>query len=146
MSEVLFILTVIFGAYVFCVVTSSSKKSTNKSTIPVVEPEKPAVAVAMESSAHEPVSKTEPLKTATPELVTDTNKKTNTKKGLKNPKSGEIATSYTNYRFTKRWIKDALVSEGLLEKVYKNNELNAETEAVIKAAIARLETMEQYKV
>ncbi len=146
MSEVLFILTVIFGAYVFCVVTSSSKKSTNKSTVPVVEPEKPAVTVSMESSPPEPVSKTEPPKTAITELVTNTDKKTSTKKGLKNPKSGEIATSYANYRFTKRWIKEALVSEGLLEKVYKNNELNADTEAAIKAAIARLETMEQYKV
>jgi hypothetical protein len=145
MSEVLFILTVIFGAYVFCVVTTSSKKSTNKSTI-VTEPEKPVAAVSMDSSAHKPVSKTAPLKTTGTELVTDSDKKTSTKKGLKNPISGEIATSYANYRFTKRWIKDALVSEGLLEKVYKNNELNAETEAAIKAAIAKLEAMEQYRV
>ena len=67
-------------------------------------------------------------------------------RGLKDPKTGDIATTYSNYRFSKRWIKEALVTEGLLEKVYKNNELNAEIEASIKAAIAKLESIEQYKV
>ncbi|MDO9423725.1 MAG: hypothetical protein Q7T40_05995 [Methylobacter sp.] len=65
--------------------------------------------------------------------------------GLKDPKTAEITTAYSNYRFTKRWIKDALVAEGLLEKVYKNNELNAETEAKIKDAISKLEAMNKYK-
>lgn len=65
--------------------------------------------------------------------------------GLKNPTTGEIATTYSNYRFTKRWIKEALVAEGLLDKIYKNNELNADTEASIKQALAKLEALEQYK-
>lgn len=65
--------------------------------------------------------------------------------GLKDPKTGEVVTTYNNYRFTKRWIKDALVAEGLLEKVYSGNELNAETDAKIKAAIAKLEAMDKYK-
>ena len=71
--------------------------------------------------------------------------KTNAKKGLLNPITGEVATTYSNYRFTKRWIKEALVTEGLLEKVYKNNELNADTEADIKAALAKLEVIDKYK-
>lgn len=65
--------------------------------------------------------------------------------GLKDPKTGEVATAYSNYRFTKRWIKDALVAEGLLDKVYTANELNAETDAKIKTAIAKLEGMSKYK-
>ncbi|HEY8098043.1 MAG TPA: hypothetical protein VIE65_18440 [Methylobacter sp.] len=65
--------------------------------------------------------------------------------GLKDPKTGEVATAYGNYRFTKRWIKDALVAEGLLDKVYTANELNAETDAKIKTAIAKLEAMSKYK-
>jgi hypothetical protein len=65
--------------------------------------------------------------------------------GLKDPKTGEVVTAYSNYRFTKRWIKEALVAEGLLEKVYAGNELNADTEAKIKAAIGKLETMDKYK-
>jgi cell division septation protein DedD len=65
--------------------------------------------------------------------------------GLKNPKTGEVVTTYSNYRFAKRWIKDALVEEGLLEKVYAGNELNPDTEAKIKAAIGKLEAMDKYK-
>jgi len=65
--------------------------------------------------------------------------------GLKDPKTGEVTTTYSNYRFTKRWIKDALVTEGLLEKVYTANELNSDTDAKIKEAIAKLEAMDKYK-
>jgi outer membrane biosynthesis protein TonB len=65
--------------------------------------------------------------------------------GLKDPKSGEVVTSYSNYRFIKRWIKDALVTEGLLEKVYAANELNTATDSAIKEAIAKLEAMDKYK-
>lgn len=65
--------------------------------------------------------------------------------GLKDPISGEIVTTYSNYRFTKRWIKEALVAEGLVEKVYKNDELNAAVEAKIKEAIAKLEGNKKYQ-
>jgi hypothetical protein len=65
--------------------------------------------------------------------------------GLKNPTTGEIVTSYGNYRFTKRWIKDALVTEGLLEKVYPANELNDKMDTSIKIALAKLEAMDKYK-
>jgi hypothetical protein len=67
------------------------------------------------------------------------------KKGLRDPKSGEVATSYSNYRFTKRWIKEALVTEGFLEKVYKNNELDSAIEATIKDALVKLEAIDKYK-
>ena len=60
--------------------------------------------------------------------------------------TGEIATSYANYRFAKRWIKEALVTEGLVEKVYKNNELDADIEALIKAALVKLEGLAGYQV
>ena len=147
MSEILFILTIIFGAYVICVVTTSNKKTTIKSTLAEVESKKSAVTVSLELSRSEPElpKKTPSRQTIITEPTTAKTKMNNSKKGLKNPETGEIATTYTNYRVTKRWIKEALVSEGLLEKVYKNNELNAETEAAIKAAIAQLETIESYK-
>ena len=64
---------------------------------------------------------------------------------LVDPTTGEVATVYSNYRFTKRWIKDALVTEGLLDKVYKNTELDAPTEAAIKDAIVKLEAIDKYK-
>lgn len=65
--------------------------------------------------------------------------------GLKDPISGEVVTSYSNYRFTKRWIKEALVAEGLVDKVYKNDELNAALEVKIKDAIAQLEGNKKYQ-
>jgi hypothetical protein len=147
MTEVLFVLTVIYVAYVLYVV-NSNKKAIVKSITPAAEPEKQAVSV--EQSLIEPVPKKEPAKTLNTDIPkpvksTSTKKPAATKKGLKDPKTGDIATTYHNYRFTKRWIKEALVAEGLVEKVYKNNELNADIETRIKAAIAKLETMEQYK-
>ena len=68
------------------------------------------------------------------------------KRGLKNPNTDEVATTYSNYRFTKRWIKEALVAEGLLDKVYKNDELNAELETKIKSAVLKLEANDKYRV
>lgn len=64
---------------------------------------------------------------------------------LKNPKTGEIAKVAGNYAFAKRWIKDALVEEGLLDKVYKNNELDADTTAKIQAALEQLKSMAKYQ-
>jgi hypothetical protein len=146
MTEILFVLTVIYVAYILYIV-GGDKKAIAKSVTPVEEPEKQVVSVQL--AAIEPVPKkpAKPLKTDTAKPVksTTTKKPVATKKGLKDPKTGDIATTYNNYRFTKRWIKEALVTEGLLEKIYKNNELNADIETIIKAAIAELETMEQYK-
>ena len=149
MTEVLFVLTVIFVAYVFYVV-AHEKKTTIKSIMPVTEPEKPTIP--QESASTNTISEKEQPKTTkveTSEVVKTKSaptKQNAPKKGLKNPKTGEIASTYSNYIFTKRWIKEALVAEGLLEKVYKNNELNTETEAAIKTAITKLEAMDQYKV
>jgi hypothetical protein len=142
MTEGLFVLIVIYAAYVLDIVFNQ------KNSVKFITPE--------ESSFYAPSSQKEQPKTIniaaskTIEVAstekTLANKQTKQKKGLKDPKSGDIATTYNNYRFTKRWIKEALVTEGLLEKVYKNNELNAETEASFKAAIAQLEALEQYKI
>ncbi len=138
---------------------------------PAAEQPKPQVAVAQEQATVKPATaKAAPAKTAPPKTPASTTaaaktaskptaaKKTASAKaakkttaaaaksaGLKDPKTGEIVSTYGNYRFTKRWIKDALVAEGLLEKVYTATELNAETEAKIKEAIAKLEALDKYK-
>jgi hypothetical protein len=141
MSEALFILTVIFVAYVVNK-TVNQQKETPESVEPkaqpaalkvVAEPSMPKVSVNNEKPAA--VKKT---------TITAT-RNTGKKKGLRDPKTGEITTSHANYRFTKRWIKEALVAEGLLEKVYKNNELDAGIEAAIKTAMTQLEAMDKYR-
>jgi len=64
---------------------------------------------------------------------------------LKNPKTGEVAKIPASYAFAKRWIKDALVEEGLLDKVYKNNELDDAANAKIQAALQQLKGMSKYQ-
>jgi hypothetical protein len=141
MTEIFFVLTVIYAAYVIFV--------------SVTDQEKPHViddsAAAMFSVKDTPIVKplipesikTKPLEK--PVTVAKAAKDAPKKVGLKNPQTGEIATSYANYRFAKRWIKDALVAEGLLEKVYKNNEITDEVEVKIKEALAKLESIERYQ-
>ncbi len=68
------------------------------------------------------------------------------KSAIRNPNTGEVASLASNYRFMKRWIKEALVDEGLLDKIYKNNELDADAEARIKQALLGLQEKEGYQV
>ena len=146
MSEVLFILTTIFVAYVVYK-TVNEQKASPKPSISKAKPEAPKV-VAEQIKPETIAEKDKPtkIKPATIKKTTPiaTNRDT-VKTGLRDPKTGEVATTYSNYRFTKRWIKDALVTEGLLEKVYKNNELDATIEAGIKDAIVKLEAIDKYK-
>ena len=147
MTEGLFILTIIFVAYVVYVVVNEHK-ATPKSTIHTVKPEARKV-VTDQPITKAAVKNDKPtiIKPATIKKTTATAAATpdTDKKGLRDPKTGEIATLYSNYRFTKRWIKDALVTEGLLEKVYKNNELDPAIEATIKDALVKLEAIGKYK-
>jgi hypothetical protein len=115
---------------------------------PVAAP-KPAAksAVAKPATVAKPVAKSvaaaKPIAAPTATPVTEATAVKGT--GLKDPKTGEVATTYSNYRFTKRWIKEALVAEKFLDKVYKNDELNASVEAKIKDGIIKLEAMKKYK-
>lgn len=150
MTEVLFILTTVFVAYVVYVIVNEPKPSVKKTVVAEVkkvEIEQPKPKITIEPIV--PVVKVEtkaPPAAKIEKKATASSKPAASKGGLKDPKTGEIATSYSNYRFTKRWIKDALVAEGLLDKVYKNNELDADVEGKIKLAVASLEKLDKYKV
>ena len=146
MSEALFVLTIIFVAYVVYK-TVNEQKETSNPTVTKAKPEVPNVASnqPMPETVAKKISPTI-IKPATIKKTTPTIAPWNkVKKGLRDPKTGEVATSYSNYRFTKRWIKDALVTEGLIEKVYKNNELDTAIEAAIKDALVKLEAIDKYK-
>jgi hypothetical protein len=200
MTEVLFVLTTIFVAYVIRVVLDEKKSNsrvtaTNKQTVKPGLPDektnhtlttqtvKPAAldttktktSVSVASASEKPVPNVASITpTVTPKLTAvskkDSKKAVNPKKpdtktasvkkqaskatkpqtdsnppGLKDPKTGEVTKSYSNFYFAKRWIKEALVEEGLLEKIYKNNEIDENVEQLIKAGIAKLEQMEKYK-
>jgi hypothetical protein len=64
---------------------------------------------------------------------------------LRNPATGEISAVPGNYRFAKKWIKDALVSEKLLDRVYKPNELDDATSRKVKDAIDQLRAIKKYQ-
>ena len=64
---------------------------------------------------------------------------------MKNPTTGEEAKVAGNYRMVKRWIKEALVEEGLLEKIYKNNELDDAAKVVVAEALSIIKAMDKYK-
>ena len=149
MTEVLFILVAIIVAYVIYVIVSE-QKTTSTSAVSQAKPEKPVEAVKQSTPQSAPkIEKVAAVKSVgsairKPAHVSATQHAG--KRGLKNPDTDEVATTYSNYRFTKRWIKEALVTEGLLDKVYKNDELNAKIEATIKGAEVKLEAIDKYRV
>ena len=65
---------------------------------------------------------------------------------MKNPKTGEQAKVANNYRMVKRWIKEALVEEGLLDKIYKTNEMDDTAKAEVAKALSIIKAMDKYKV
>jgi hypothetical protein len=147
MTEMLFLLTVIFVAYVVYVAVNEHK-TTPKSTVPKAKPEEAPEKVAEQPMTVNIVEDVKPtvVKTKTiNKTISPTVTQQAVKKGLRDPKTGEVATAYNNYRFTKRWIKDALVTEKLVEKVYKNSELDTAIEAKIKDALVKLEALDKYK-
>jgi len=145
MTEGLFILTVIFAAYVVYQVMNDKKAAASEAKPAPAPAPKPQPAAKQEAApAAKPAPAPKPAAVAasvppapTPEAAP--------KAGLKNPATGEVTAAFTNYRFAKRWIKEALVSEGLLDKIYKNNELDADAEAKIKDAVAKLEAIPKYR-
>lgn len=64
---------------------------------------------------------------------------------LRNPVTGEVSSAPTNYRFAKKWVKEALVAEGLLDRVYKPTELNDAVAAKTKDALDKLKTLDKYR-
>lgn len=158
MAELLFIATTIFVAYVVFVVLGGKKDAPE---IPKAEPVKPEAAkpaplaepVAPPAAAKtvEKPTKPAPAKPAAKTASKAAPAKTAATKpaanpdSLKNPKTGEVAKFPASYSFAKRWIKDALVEEGLLDKVYKNNELDEATNAKIQAALQQLRTLDKYQ-
>ncbi len=65
----------------------------------------------------------------------------------RNPETGEEARIPPSYPFAKRWIKDALVKEGLLDKIYKNVDLeNDAAKKKVADALEQLKALDKYAV
>lgn len=154
MAELLFIATTIFVAYVVFVVMGDKKPKAGAAkpdaaitpapepTANQAEPINPPPVPAAKPAPPRPSTRKTAAKPATPAQATAP---ASTADSVKNPKTGEVAKISGNYAFAKRWIKDALVEEGLLEKVYKNNELDEAATTKIQAALQQLAAMDKYR-
>lgn len=160
MAELLFIATTIFVAYVvFVAIGKKEPPSADKSAGKPAEVAPPPVEVKSEPAASPTAAETKAVPKSTPKAKSTATKtkaapakpapavaeSSTPADSLKNPKTGEIAKLPGNYAFAKRWIKDALVEEGLLDKVYKNNELDADTTAKIQEALQQLKALDKYR-
>lgn len=130
MSELIYVLMIAFVGYVVYSVTTDKNGSD----------------VATHYQTDEKLIEV-PADAPKPEVVTEAVVAVeNTSDEVKNPKTGEVSKIPNNYRFGKRWIKEALVAEGLLDRVYKNNEVNDVVSVKAQAAMAALKNMDQYRV
>lgn len=96
------------------------------------EPAPPVVAAVADSPPPESVAAEDSSTSSAPAML------------LRNPSTGETASVPGNYRFAKRWIKEALVAEGLLDKVYSSAELDAAASEKVKAALSQFRTLAKY--
>jgi len=129
MTTVLFLLTGLLVGYVVYAFYSSTageiSEHTEQDPVPAPKPK------------AKPKAKPKPAKkVAAPEVPEP--------EQYRNPGSGEMAAVPTNYRFAKRWIKEALVAEGLLDKIYKNNELDGAAGKKVKKALDEFKKLAKY--
>ncbi|NOQ13565.1 MAG: hypothetical protein GQ583_03660 [Methyloprofundus sp.] len=152
MLEVFLILTVIYIAYIVYSDVDDDKqvntpaKVETESTKPVLVV--PPKAKTSKSPAVKPdTSRTKPAKSAKAKVNKTAAPKIELRTvEMKNPKTGEQAKVANNYRMVKRWIKEALVEEGLLEKIYKTNEMDDTAKAKVAEALSIIKAMDKYKV
>ena len=143
MAEVLFILVTLYAAYVIHNIVTCNRKNHSEKT--------PANASVFEvkTSAKIVKKETSPIAAKTPKKK-PASKKTKAKAKLpkgsvRNPDSGEVTKIATSYRMTKRWIKEALVTEGLLEKIYKVSEIDDVHTKKINKALDKLQKLDKYQ-
>jgi hypothetical protein len=152
-------LTVVFAGYVlyevFKTVSGSSNqpptagnanqlatpKGKSAAKLEARPPAKPEPTPAADVTA-EPVKAETPAMSPVPAGVSVADEKVVSV--FRNPTSGETCAVPTNYRFAKKWVKEALVAEGLLDKIYKNADLDDEGSRIVKEALDGFKAIEKY--
>ncbi|BBL73494.1 hypothetical protein [Methylomagnum ishizawai] len=167
MTELLFLLTLAFLGYVArevfkTVAEIQSGQVCPGNPAPAAREEKAVVAVAEDIEAPTPVAEPAPVvqAAAEPEIAEPTTGPASAAEpapaapakaglpergpNLRNPATGETAAFPTNYRFAKKWLKEALVEEGLLDHIYKPSELDGAGAVVVKEALEKFRHLEKY--
>ncbi len=150
MAEVLFILVTVYVVYVVhsivtCKQSNKTEEVTTKTQASVAEiavKKEPKQTVAEKKKVVEKKTLVEKKPVAKSKVKTKTKLPAGS---LRNPETGEVAKIASQYRMTKRWIKDALVTEGLLQKVYKTNEIDDAAKVKIDKALVKLAKMDKYQ-
>ena len=160
MFEFLIVLALIFAAYIMFFKDksdtgqSSNKKEDDEAILNPPEDKTAAAEATAVVVKQSPPEKAEPIPAAKPKAQPKAKPKANKSAApkvelrtvmMKNPTTGEEAKVAGNYRMVKRWIKEALVEEGLLEKIYKNNELDDAAKVVVAEALSIIKAMDKYK-
>lgn len=143
MTEILFGLTVLFVGYViYEVFKTVSRPAPVSQTHLVTEP-----APATGETAQTVVAEETAVEQAEPTAEEEEKEEGGEEKAslLRNPATGETSAVPTNYRFAKKWIKEAMVAEGLLDRVYKNSELSDEVAHKVKEALDRFKELPKYQ-
>lgn len=148
MTELLFVFTVVFVGYVLyevfkTVSRPASAGGTHSAGAPAAA--KAVEAPAADAPVVEPVAEEAAAGVEEIAPVAEESAAEEKVMALRNPATGETAAVPTNYRFAKKWIKEALVAEGLLDRTYKNAELEGDTAQKVKDALERLKGLAKYQ-
>lgn len=147
MAEVLFILVTLYAVYVIHnVITCNKKNKTKEKAVPtsIVELKTPSKTAKKEATPATSKA-TKPRKTPKKKPTIKKGNDKLPKGNVRNPDSGEVTKIASSYRMTKRWIKEALVTEGLLDKVYKVSEIDDAATKKINTALNKLQTLDKYQ-
>ncbi len=144
MSELIFVVIILYVVYVIKKSCSENKETgldflVSEEPVSKTKASAPAPVKAVEKPAPK---KPEPV--AEPVQALSDGKKTPVG-SLRNPETGEEDKIANSYRMTKRWIKDALVTEGFLDKVYKSSEIDDAKKIEINLAFEKLLLVGKYK-
>lgn len=140
MTEVIYILVMTYAIYVVYIVITSNKKQDAEA----LESETHSSAAGLTDKIAEQVV-VEQVKPNDKIIASAASSAKLPDGRLRNPETGEVDKIANNYQMTKRWIKEALVAEGLAEKIYKTNEMDDATKEKINNALNKLQTMDKYQ-
>ena len=146
MTELLAVLTAVFVVYALYEVFATVSQSGDGLNRTAAGSQAAQQTATFQQSATPKVAAPAPsatLAAAPPSVSAATHDK---QANLRNPVTGEISPTPGNYRFAKKWIKEALVVEGLLPRIYKNSELTETLNMKAKEAIEKFKNLEKYHV
>ncbi|KAF3978103.1 MAG: hypothetical protein HFP77_03515 [Methylococcales symbiont of Iophon sp. n. MRB-2018] len=142
MSEIIFILIILYIAYAIKASCDENKETGLGSLGSKEESSKTKESVEVVKKEQPAPKKTKPV---AEKVMPLSDGKKIPSGNLRNPETGEEAKMANSYRMSKRWIKDALVTEGLLDKVYKPAEVDEAKKIEINLAFEKILQMDKYK-